>query len=128
VTAIPPRVRVFHREQVEKLFPVRTLLRERRAPKTGLDPVRHAILGHARLLHVVEVLVARDRAAPKFSVFNGLEQRAHAAGFHTRFDQATHEGRYDSRDDRRRSAPRRCLAAHPKLHALSKSSQRGWRS
>src|SRR4051812_17830000 len=51
VPAVFPRVRVLHREQLEKFLPIRPLLVERRGAKTNLHPARDAVGEQSRLLH-----------------------------------------------------------------------------
>jgi hypothetical protein len=60
VTAVPARVGVLHAEQLEILFPIRSLLRERRIAKAGLNPYHDPVFVHPRMLHVVQIFVACD--------------------------------------------------------------------
>ncbi len=57
MSAIAPRMRVLHTEQLEILFPIRTLFRERRIAKAGLNPRGDALSAHTILLHIVQVFV-----------------------------------------------------------------------
>src|SRR2546421_13125139 len=60
VPAVPARVRILDREQFEILFPIRPLFFQRRIAETRFYPGCEAILIHARLLHIVLILVAGD--------------------------------------------------------------------
>ena len=91
VTAIAARVRILHAEQVEIFFPIRPLFRERRITKTGLDPSRHALFVYARLLHVIEVFVAGDRALPERFIFDRTDKCAFLSRFYLGFYEIAHE-------------------------------------
>ena len=91
MSASPPRVRILHAEQVEIFFPIRPLFRQRRITKTGLDPLRHALFVYARLLHVVEVFGAGDRALPERFVFDRTDKCAFLSQFYQGFHEITHE-------------------------------------
>ena len=90
IAAILSVVGIFDAQQLEILFPIGTFLLQRSGAKAGLDPMRRAVLGEPRLLHIVHILVARDRTTAKAAVLNGLQERALAAGFHFCFDQIAH--------------------------------------
>ena len=60
VTTIAPRMRVFHRQESKIFFPIGTLFLKRGVTKASFYPMRLALGIHARHLHVVPVLVARD--------------------------------------------------------------------
>ena len=76
VAAVPPRMGVLHFNQIEVLFPVGALLLERRRAEAGLHPLHGPVLELARVFHVVQVLVAGDRAAPQGTVRDGGAQRS----------------------------------------------------
>jgi hypothetical protein len=60
MTTIAPRMRVFHRQEIKIFFPIGTLFLKRGITKASFYPMRLALGIHARHLHVVQVLVARD--------------------------------------------------------------------
>src|SRR5438477_12990785 len=60
VTAIAARMRVFHRQEIKIFFPIGALFLKRGVTKASFYPMRLALRIHARHLHVVQVLVARD--------------------------------------------------------------------
>jgi len=60
VTTITTRMRVFHRQEIKIFFPIGTLFLKRGVTKASFYPMRLALGIHARHLHVVQVLVARD--------------------------------------------------------------------
>ena len=51
---------VFYRQEIEKFFPIRAFLFQRRIAKTGFDPFGCAIGIEPGRLHVGLVFVARD--------------------------------------------------------------------
>ena len=51
---------VFDAEQIEILLPVRAFFGQRRIAKTAFNPGGEAFVADARLIHVVDVLVASD--------------------------------------------------------------------
>ena len=65
VTTIAPRMRVFHGQEIKIFFPIGTLFLKRRVTKASFYPIRLALGIHARHLHVVQVLVARDDPLPR---------------------------------------------------------------
>ena len=64
MSAIAPRVRVLHTEQLEILFPVRPFFRERLIAKTGLNPRCDILIVYPRLFHVAKVFVAGNGPFP----------------------------------------------------------------
>src|SRR5947208_6673985 len=60
VTTITARMRVFHRQEIKIFLPIGALFFQWRVTKTSLHPMRLTLGIHARHLHVVQVLVARD--------------------------------------------------------------------
>jgi hypothetical protein len=60
VTAIAARMRIFHRQKIKIFFPIGALFLKRGVTKASFYPMRLALRIHARHLHVVQVLVARD--------------------------------------------------------------------
>ena len=60
VPAIAARMRVLHPDELEIFFPIRPFLRQRRIAKTGFDPGRDALTVHPRLVHIMNIFVARD--------------------------------------------------------------------
>ena len=85
VTAVFPRVCIFHAEQVEIFFPVRPFLRQRRIAKTGLDPDRNRLFVHACLLHVVQVFVPGYRTFPERLIFDRPNKCGFLSGFYLCF-------------------------------------------
>src|SRR5688572_4248000 len=92
VAAIPAGVSVLHLEQLEVFLPVGTFFRQRCCAKTDLDPTRGAVSRQACLLHVMLVLVTRDRATAERAAPHRLEQGVLPAGFNPGSDQITHSG------------------------------------
>src|SRR5688572_18251089 len=60
VTAPAARVGILDGEQIEVRLPVRTFLLQRGGAEAGLHPLHRPIRQLARILHVVQVLVAGD--------------------------------------------------------------------
>lgn len=60
MTTVSARMRIFHAEQFEKFFPVRSFFSQRRITETGFHSARRAVGRDAGLIHIVYVLVARD--------------------------------------------------------------------
>src|SRR5688572_1210300 len=87
-------MRVFDTDEVEELFPIGPLLSEWCRAEARLDPVRGAVGSDACLLHVVQVFVARDRAATQAAVGDRIQQGLFAAGFNACLDQITHARTY----------------------------------
>ena len=90
VSTIPAGVRIFDAEQLKVLFPVRTLLRERRGTKTDFDPPRSTVLTHAGVVHVVQVFIARDGALTQRPIGDALQKGLFTAGFNSCLYQVTH--------------------------------------
>ncbi len=63
MAAIPPGVRVFYAQELEVFLPVWPLLRQRRITKTDFHPAHRAVAPEPRLLHIVQIFFASDRAA-----------------------------------------------------------------
>ena len=78
VSALGARVRVLDVFEVEELFPVRALFRERRCAEAGLHPLYAAVRELARLRHVAEVLVAGDRALAERAILDRAPERLKA--------------------------------------------------
>src|SRR2546421_4442549 len=68
MSAIAPRVRVLHTEQLEILFPVRTFFRERLIAKTGLNPRCDILIVYPRLVHVVKEFSAAVGTFPSRAI------------------------------------------------------------
>jgi len=90
MSAIAPRVRVLHTEQLEILFPVRTFFRERLIAKTGLNPRCDILIVYPRLFHVAKVFVAGNGTFPERSIINCANQMRFSARFHACFYEVTH--------------------------------------
>ena len=90
MSAIAPRVRVLHTEQLEILFPVRTFFRERLIAKTGLNPSGDALIAHPSVLHIVQVFVACDGTFSERTIINCANQMRFSARFHACFYEVTH--------------------------------------
>ena len=91
IAAIATGMGVLDADQLEILFPIGTLLGERRGAKAGFDPVRGAVLGDAGLAHVVQVFITGDGALAERAGLDRGQQRLCLSGFQTGFDQVTHE-------------------------------------
>ena len=91
--AIFPGVRVLYGKKVEVLFPIRSLLIERRRAETGFDPLDGAAFIDACFLHVVEIFVAGNGAAAKFAGIDRGQEWLGLAGFNASFDEITHPER-----------------------------------
>jgi len=91
IAAIAAGMSILDAKQLEIFLPILPLFGERRGAKTGLNPMRDAVLGDARLAHVVKIFVARDGALAERAGVNGGEQRLFLSGFQTGFDEITHE-------------------------------------
>jgi hypothetical protein len=90
VTAIAAGVRIFHAERLKIVFPVGPLFRQRRIAKTAFHPGGDAVSIQPRLVHVVQILVARDRPLAERSTVDRLQQRFDLAGSDFRFDEIAH--------------------------------------
>ena len=62
---------ILHR-QLEIFFPIRTLFGQGRVAKTRFDPMRVALRVNACYLHIIELLVARDRFAAERAIRDRL--------------------------------------------------------
>jgi len=82
---------VFHADQLEILFPIRSFLCERRIAEASFNPYRNPVFVYTRLLDVEQVLVTGNRTFPKRAVIDSVDERAFFAGFHAGFDEITHE-------------------------------------
>jgi len=91
--AIPPGMRVLHAQELKIFFPIRTLLRQWRITKAGLNPGRDAEPVRSRFAHVINVLVAGDRTPAERAVIDRIEQRLRFAGLYLCFDQIPHDGK-----------------------------------
>lgn len=74
VPAIAPGMRVFDREQLEVLLPIRPFFVERGIAETCLHPMRFAFVIHARHLHITEIFIPGDGAAPEHALVNRLKK------------------------------------------------------
>ena len=90
ITAVPTCVRIFDADQIEVFLPVRSLFLERNPAEANLHPMRNAVVRYPRLLHIPEILVARDGAAAEPAIFNRPEQSLLFAGLHSCFHQISH--------------------------------------
>jgi hypothetical protein len=81
VPAILAVVRVPDAQQFKVFLPVRPFLGQGCGAKTGLDPVRDAVIAHACLLQVVNIFVTGNRALAKRAVGDGLQQALFTSGF-----------------------------------------------
>ena len=80
-------MRVLNAQELKILLPVRPLFLQRRIAEAALDPRGHAAVIQARLLHVVQIFTAGDRAATKCPFINGTKK----GGFLARFDLRPYE-------------------------------------
>ena len=90
VPAIASRVRILYAEQFEILLPVGALLRERRLAEASFHPYRSSGFVHARLAHVVQILVSGDGAAPERTVVDRAAERTFLVGFQLCFNEIPH--------------------------------------
>lgn len=90
VSTITAGVRILDAEEFKVLFPIRTLLRERRGTETDFDPPRGTVLTQAGVLHVVQVFVPRDGALTQRPLGDGLQKGLFTAGFDSCFYKVTH--------------------------------------
>ena len=88
--AIAAGMSVLHLKQIEVFFPIGTFFRQGSGAKANLDPARGAVRGQARLLHVVLVLVTRDRSAAKSTAPHRLKEGIFPPRLDSGFDQITH--------------------------------------
>ena len=84
VTALAPGVRILDGVELEKFLPVGPLFLQRCGTEAGLDPFDPAVGKLARVRHVVQILVAGDRAGPQRSIVNRAPQRAPLAVLQSR--------------------------------------------
>jgi hypothetical protein len=90
VPAIFAVVRVLDAQQFKKFFPVRPFLRQWCVAKAGLDPVCDAIRADPRVLQIVNVFIAGNRALAERAIGDGLPQIFFASLFHAGFNEITH--------------------------------------
>ena len=93
VPAITPRMGIFDCEQLKILLPIGSLFLQGRITETGLHPGCYAGRIESRLLHVVLVLVAGNRAFAERVAIDCVEKRLFLAGLHAGFDQITHRAK-----------------------------------
>ena len=92
VPAVPPGMRVFHREKLEVFLPIGPLFLQRRIAKTRFNPARNPRGVDPRLLHIVLVFVTCDGALTERLVVDGEEKRILLAGLHAGFNEVAHGG------------------------------------
>src|SRR5204863_9259190 len=90
VPALAACVRVLDGVEVEELFPVGPLFRERRRAEAGLHPLHTAVGELARVRHVVLIFAARNRAFTERAVLDRELQRRALPVLHTRGDEIAH--------------------------------------
>ena len=91
VAAVSARVRIRDLEQIEVIFPVRSLFFEWRIAEISFHPCGNAEIVETSLAHVVQVLIARDRTSAECAVVDGLEKRRCFARLQFRFDEVAQE-------------------------------------
>jgi hypothetical protein len=91
MSTIVAGVRVLHAEKLEVLFPIRTFLSERRIAKACFNPSAHAFVVHSRLFHVLQIFIARDRAAAQRAIIDRANQITFSFGFHPGFHEIAHD-------------------------------------
>jgi hypothetical protein len=77
-------------DEVEKLFPIGSLLCERCVAEADLDPMSSAALRDASLAHVVEVFVSGNGALSESAGPYGLKKGLLTSRFQARFNEVTH--------------------------------------
>src|SRR5439155_17218450 len=70
ITAPRARVRVLYSHEIEILLPMRPFLLQRRRAEAHLDPLHAAVLELTRLIHVSQILIARDRSFAERAVID----------------------------------------------------------
>jgi hypothetical protein len=90
IAAVSTCVRIFDADQIEVFLPIRSLFLERDPAEANLHPMGGAVVSRARLLHIPEILVARDGAAAERAIFNRPEQSLLFARLHASFHQIAH--------------------------------------
>jgi hypothetical protein len=103
VSAIPPGVRILNLEKVEVFLPIGTLFLQRGRAETGFNPGRGSTLIYARLLHVVEIFIAGDRATAESFLRNRIQKRRFLSFLDPCLNQITH-GQKISRQGQLRNA------------------------
>jgi len=81
MAAVPASMRVFDTEQLEIFFPVRAFFIERGGAETSFNPISCTVASKPRVLHVVQVFIAGNRALSKGALINRVEQRLFLPGF-----------------------------------------------
>jgi hypothetical protein len=77
-------------QELEIVFPVGPLFRQRRGAEAHLDPFDSAVRQLSGVRHVAQVLIARDGAVTERALVNGALQRLATAGSHTGCDEISH--------------------------------------
>src|SRR5207237_9617856 len=90
VPALAARVRVLDGVELEELFPVGPLFRERRGAEAGLHPLDAAVGELARVRHVVQIFAAGDGSFAERGVLDGVVQCSAPTVLHARGDQLWH--------------------------------------
>jgi hypothetical protein len=90
VAAIAPRVGVLDAQQIKIFFPVRSFFFQRWVAETCFNPGGDAVRVDTRLLHVVQIFIARDGTAAEGALVNRLHEPGSLAGFQLRFDEIAH--------------------------------------
>jgi len=83
-------MRILNAQELKILLPVGPLFLQRWIAEAALDPRGHADFIQARLLHVVQIFTAGDRAATECPFINGVKKGGLFARFDLRFDEKTH--------------------------------------
>src|SRR6266404_7783885 len=94
VPATTSRVRVLYAWQIEVFFPVWAFFRQRRITETGFNPRHDPGSVPTRLLHVVHVLVASDRAAAECLLVDRMDKSGLFPCFDESFYKVSHWRKY----------------------------------
>ena len=81
---------VFDPDQIEEFFPVGAFFGQRRIAKTAFNPFRDAVLIQPGFTHVVQIFVARDRAAAERFLSDCAKEIVFLCGLELCFDEVTH--------------------------------------
>jgi hypothetical protein len=87
-------MRVLYAYQIEVFFLVWAFFRQRRTTETSLNPNRGPRIVHTRLLHVVHVFIARDRAAAEGLLVNRVDESRLFSWFDASFYKVSHWRKY----------------------------------
>src|SRR5262249_39080010 len=90
IAAAAARVGILNLQELEILFPVRTLFLERREAVTNFNPLHRSILEFSGFPHVSQILVTCDISSPKRSIFDRVVEGLFLARSDFRSDEISH--------------------------------------